>query len=195
MTDHGGHKNSYIRVPHASSNLLFNNTKLWIDKALEINGSPHNGTFESAYRVANHLCRFYGDSVSVREALKKQGWVVAEKMSTVKYVAMLSSLKISGIQERILARYLKEHFGKTFCPTQTAVGALTKGHADVQTGTKLWTYQGKDIEETVEWWELDLDKAIAQRLQRELLSRSTSPSDVVNVQAVEVGGDHGDTAF
>ena len=192
VTDHGGHKNSYIRVPRSSSDLSFNNTKLWIDKALEINGSPHNGTFESAYRVANHLCRFYGDSV--RQALKKQGWVIAEKMYTVKYVAMLSSLKISGAQERILARYLKEHFGKSFCPTQTAVGELTNGHADVQTGTKLWTYQGKDIEETVEWWELDLDIAIAQRLQRELLSCSTSPSDVVNVQAV-VGGDHGNTAF
>jgi hypothetical protein len=52
-------------------------------------------------------------------------------MSTVKYVAMLSSLKISGAQERILARYLKEHFGKRFCPAQTAVGALTNGHTDV----------------------------------------------------------------
>jgi hypothetical protein len=35
---------------------------------------------------------------------------------------------------------------------------------------------------------------IAQRLQRELLSRNTHPSDVVNVQAV-VSRDHGDTAF
>jgi hypothetical protein len=193
VTDHGGHENSYIWVPRASSNLLFNNNKLWIDKAFEINGSPHNGTFESAYRVANHLCRFYGDSDSVCQALKKQGWVIAEKrMSTVKYVAMISSLKISWTQQRqrILARYLKEHFGKRFCPTQTAVFELTNGHADVLIGRKLWTYQGKDIEETIEWWELELDKAIAQRLQQELLSRSTSPSDVVNVQAV-VGGDHG----
>ena len=76
--------------------------------------------------------------------------VIAEEKSTVKYVAMLSSLKISGTQERILARYLKEHLGNSFCPTQTAVGKLTNGHADVQTGTKLWTYQGKEIEKTVE---------------------------------------------
>ena len=37
VTDHGGHKNSYIWVPRASSDLSFNNTKLWIDEALEIN--------------------------------------------------------------------------------------------------------------------------------------------------------------
>ena len=192
VTDNAGNKNSFIRVPRSSSDKSFNNTKSWVDKALEISGSPHNGTFESAYRVANHLCRFYGDSV--RQALKKQGMVIAEEMSTVKYVAMLNSLKISGKQERILARYLTEHLGNSFCPTQTAVGKLTTGHADVKTGMKLWTYQGKENEETVEWWELELDKAIAQRLERELLSRNTHPSDVVNVQAV-VGGDHGDTAF
>ena len=79
--------------------------------------------------------------------------VIAEEMSTVKYVAMLNSLKISGKQERILARYLTEHLGNSFCPTQMAIGKLTTGHADVKTGMKLWTYQGKENEETVEWWE------------------------------------------
>ncbi len=94
VTDYAGHKNSFIWVPHSSSDRSFNNTKSWVDKALEISGSPHNGTFESAYRVANHLCRLYGDSD--RQALKKQGMVIAEEMYTVKYDAMLNSLKISG---------------------------------------------------------------------------------------------------
>jgi hypothetical protein len=61
VTDNAGHQNSFIWVAHLSSDKLFNNTKSWVDKALEISGSPHNGTFESAFRVANHLCRFYGD--------------------------------------------------------------------------------------------------------------------------------------
>jgi hypothetical protein len=61
VTDNAGHQNSFIWVPRLSSDKSFNNTKSWVDKALEIIESPHNGTFESAFRVANHLCRFYGD--------------------------------------------------------------------------------------------------------------------------------------
>ena len=138
------------------------------------------------------MCRKYHDGYC--KALKKNGKEIAMDMGTVKYVAMLSELKISGVQERILARYLKEHLGNSFCPSQAAIGKLTEGHVNIQTGSKLWTYQGKDIEETVECWEIDLDKAIAQRLEREVMSWNTTPSDVVHVQAV-VGGDHGDTAF
>ncbi len=49
----------------------------------------------------------------------------------VKYVAMSSALKISGTQKRILARYLFEHLGNRFSPTQMAIRELTKGHADI----------------------------------------------------------------
>jgi hypothetical protein len=69
-----------------------------------------------------------------------------------------------------------------------AIVKLTKGHADIHTGSKVWIYQGTD------GWDMDLDKAIALRLSRELASRNMNPSDMVEVQAV-VGGDHGDTAF
>ncbi len=138
---------------------MFDNSNSWVDKALQISGSPHNGTFESAFHVVNHLCQFYGDSV--RKAVKKQGMVIAQEMLTVKYVAMLSTLKITGVQERILAQYLQEHLGNSFCPTQMAIAKLTKGHADIHTGSKVWIYQGKEIEEMVEWWDMDLDKAIA----------------------------------
>ena len=61
VTDNAGHQNSFIQAPRLSSDKLFKNTKSWVDKALEISGYPHNGTFESAFRIANHLCRFDGD--------------------------------------------------------------------------------------------------------------------------------------
>ncbi len=85
----------------------------------------------------------------------------------VKYVAMLSMLKITGAQERILTRYIQEHFGNSFCPTQMAIAMLTKGHADIHTDSKEWIYQSKEIEEMFKWWDMDLDKAVAQRLSRE----------------------------
>ena len=34
-------------MPHSSSDKSFNNTKSWVDNALAINGSIHNGPFES----------------------------------------------------------------------------------------------------------------------------------------------------
>jgi hypothetical protein len=58
---YAGHAISFLCMPQLSSDKLFNNSKSWVDKALQISGSPHKGTIESAFRVANHLCRFYGD--------------------------------------------------------------------------------------------------------------------------------------
>jgi hypothetical protein len=66
----------------SSSDKSFNNHKSWVDEALQISGSPHNGTFESAFRVVNHMCRFYKDSVV--KALNKQGMVIAQDMTVVK---------------------------------------------------------------------------------------------------------------
>ena len=190
VIDNAGHRISYLKVLRASSDKSFKNSKSRIDKCLNING--YVCMDQSSFQLCNYMCRKYHDGYC--KALKKNGKEIAMDMGTVKYVAMLSELKISGMQERILARYLKEHLGNSFCPSQAAIGKLTEGHVNIQTGSKLWTYQGKDIEETVEWWEIDLDQAIAQRLERELVSRNTTPSDVVHVQAV-VGGDHGDMAF
>jgi hypothetical protein len=89
VKDYAGHAISFLHVPWTSSDKSFNNNKSWVDEALQISGSAHNGTFESAFRVANHLCKFYRDSVC--KALNKQGMVIAQEMSTVKYVAMLSA--------------------------------------------------------------------------------------------------------
>jgi hypothetical protein len=91
VKDYACHVISFLHVPNSSSDKSFDNSKSWVDEALQINGSAHNGTFESAFRVANHLHRFYGDSVC--KALNKQGMFIAQEMSTVKYVTMLSALK------------------------------------------------------------------------------------------------------
>ena len=46
---------SYVRVPTSLSDQSFQNSKEWLDAAIQTAGSKHNGTFEAAYRIANHL--------------------------------------------------------------------------------------------------------------------------------------------
>ena len=53
----------YVRVPRTSSDSSFSNSKEWLDAAIQISGSKENDTFKAAYRIANHLLRFYKDSV------------------------------------------------------------------------------------------------------------------------------------
>ena len=53
---------SYVRVPRTKSDRSFWNLKEWIDTAIQISGSKHGGTFESAYRITNHIIRYYNDS-------------------------------------------------------------------------------------------------------------------------------------
>ncbi len=73
VKDFGCHDFMFVQLPHSSSDKLFNNTKSWVDEALKYNGSTHGGTFESAFCVSNHLCRFYRDSFVA--AMEKQGLV------------------------------------------------------------------------------------------------------------------------
>jgi hypothetical protein len=100
VKDFGGHDIMFVRVPRSSSDKSFNNTKSWVDEALKYNGSTHGGTIESAFRVSNHLCRFYRDSFVT--AMEKQGIPIAQPMSMVKYAAMMSALNITGKKERVL---------------------------------------------------------------------------------------------
>ena len=193
VKDFGGHNIMFVRVvPRSSSDKSFNNTKSWVDEALKYNGSTHGRTFESAFRVSNHLCRFYRDSFVA--AMEKQGMPIAQPMSTVKYAAMMSALNITGKKERVLGKYMRQHLGPAFCPTQKSVSILAVGHTKVHTGSMPWIYEGKEREETVEWTEKDLHTEIEAQLLRFLKSRGMRPSGVKAVQAV-VGGDHGDTAF
>ena len=182
----------FVRVPRSSSEKSFNNTKSWVDEALKYNGSTHGGKFEIAFRVSNHLCRFYRDSFVA--AMEKQGMPITQPMSTVQYAAMMSTLNITGKKERVLGKYMRQHLGPSSCPTQRSVSILAEGHTKVHTGSMPWIYDGKEREETVEWTEKDLHTEIEVQLLRCLKSQGMRPSDVKAVQAV-VGGDHGDTAF
>jgi hypothetical protein len=118
VKDFGGCNVMFVQVPRSSSDKSFNNTKSWVDEALKYNGWIHGGTFESAFRVSNHLCRFYRDSFFA--AMEKQGMLITQPMSTVKYAAMMSALNITGKKDRVLGKYMREHLGPAFCPTQKA---------------------------------------------------------------------------
>jgi hypothetical protein len=192
VKDFGGHDVMFVQVHRSSSDKSFNNTKSWVDEALKYNGSTHGGTIESAFRVSIHLCRFYRDSFVA--AMEKQGMPIAQPMSTVKYAVMMSALNITGKKERVLGKYMRQHLGPAFCPTQKSVSILAVGHTKVHTGSMPWIYEGKEREETVEWTEKDLHTEIEVQLLRCLKSRDMRPSDVKAVQAV-IGGDHSDTAF
>ncbi len=67
----GGHEVEFVRVPRSSTDKSFNNDKSWVDDALKVNESTHGDTYESAFLVSNHLCRFLRDSFVA--AIEKQG--------------------------------------------------------------------------------------------------------------------------
>ena len=187
VTDYRGRNLSFVRVPKAGSDKSFYNSKSWIDDALKINGSPHNGTFESAYRVSRHLCRFYKEPFVA--ALRKEGMEIANPMSTTQFVAMLSALQITGEKEKVMAKYLRRYLGKGFCPSQQRISILGEGHAEVFTKSIEWEYEQGKRKETVEWMEKDINSEIEIQLARALNARRLlQPSNVHEVQAV-VGGD------
>jgi len=104
VNNFAGHEVLYLRIPRASNDKLFNNSKTWVDEA-----------FESAKRVIIHLIKFYNDSFL--EALKMRVMAIAQPMTMTQYVAMLSTLGISGNKEQAeLAKYLRHHLGKSFIP-------------------------------------------------------------------------------
>ena len=71
---------------------------------------------------------------------------------------------------------------------------LSEGHSVVHHGSCVFTFEGKNKAEFVEWTEKNIDEEITLYLQRHLSSRSVQPSEVARVQVI-VGGDLGDTAF
>ena len=193
VPDYWGRDLSFVRVPKAGSDKSFYNSKSWIDDALKINGSPHNGTFESAFRVSKHLCRFYKEPFVA--ALRKEGMEIANPMSTTQFVAMLSALQITGQKEKVLAKYLRQYLGKGFCPSQRGMSILGEGHAEVFTNSIEWEYEAGKRKEKVEWMEKNVHSEIEIQLTRALNSRSLlQPSNVYEVQVV-LGGDFGDKAF
>ena len=62
IIDSANNSVTFVRIPKTSSDRSFQNTKEWLDVAIKVAGSKHGGTYEAAYRFANHLIRFYRDS-------------------------------------------------------------------------------------------------------------------------------------
>jgi hypothetical protein len=130
VNDFAGNKVSYLRKPWTSSDKSFNNSKMWVDDALSLNHGPNKSTFESAMWLTSHLFRFYNDSFM--EALKRRGVAIAQPMTMMQYVAMLSNLGLSGKEEKELAKYLQHYLGKCFIPSQKDVWMLAEGHASIK---------------------------------------------------------------
>jgi hypothetical protein len=115
--DSSNNRSSFVRVPKTSNDRSFQNSKEWLDVAIKIAASKHKTTYEAAYRIANHLCRFYKDSVLA--ACETQKIVVCEPMSATAFSAMMCAGKISGTGELEVKKHLSAHLGPGFCPTRT----------------------------------------------------------------------------
>jgi hypothetical protein len=183
---------SYVRVPRTTSDHAFTNSKEWLDTAIKISGSKQGGTFESAYRISNHLIKYYKDSFLA--ACETQRVPVIKPMTATGFQAMLCAGNLSGDAERVLKKHLSSHLGPGFCPTRRSVNMLSEGHSVVHYGSCAFTFEENKKAEFVEWTEKNVDEEITLNLQRHLSSQSVQPSEVARVQVV-VGGDHGDTAF
>jgi hypothetical protein len=105
-------KISYIRVPRTTSDRSFLNSKEWVDNAIQVSGSKHNGTFESAYRIANHICRFYRDSFVA--ACETQRVPICRPMTATEFQGMISAGGVNGVSEKELKKHLSAHLGKGF---------------------------------------------------------------------------------
>ena len=115
--DSSNNRSSFVRVPKTSNDRSFQNSKEWLDVAIKIAASKHKTTYEAAYRIANHLCRFYKDSVLA--ACETQKIVVCEPMSATAFSSMMCAGKISGTGELEVKKHLSAHLGPGFCPTRT----------------------------------------------------------------------------
>ena len=150
-TDMSNNQILYVQVPQTSSDHSFVNTKEWIDTPIQIAGSKHSGTFKSAYRIVNHMIKFYRDSFLL--ACENQKVPIGKEMSSTQFQAILSAVKVSGTGEREFKKHLSAHLGKGFCPTRQSVNMLAKGHCDIHYGSLEFTYDGKEKAEFIEWTE------------------------------------------
>jgi hypothetical protein len=81
-TDMSNNKISYVRVPWTTSDHSFVNLKEWINTAIQIAGSKHSGTFKSAYRIVNHMIRFYHDSFLLACKIKST-YLQGDELNTI----------------------------------------------------------------------------------------------------------------
>ncbi len=135
-------------MPKTTSDHAFTNSKEWLDTAIKISRSKQGGTFESAYRNANHLIKYYKDSSLA--ACKTQQVPVIKPMTATEFQAMLYARKVSRTGERELKKHLSSHLGPGFCPTRQSMNMLSEGHSIVHYGSCEFTFKGKKKAEFVE---------------------------------------------
>jgi hypothetical protein len=128
-------------MPRTKSDNAFTNLKEWLDTAIKISGLQHGGTFESAYRITNHLIKFYKDSFLA--ACQTQGVPAIKPMSATEFQSMLHAGKVSKTGERKLKKHLSSHLGQGFCPTQRSVNMLLEGLGVVHYSSCDFTYNRK----------------------------------------------------
>jgi hypothetical protein len=83
--------------------------------AIRISGSKEGDTFNSAYRITNHLWCFYKDSVLA--ACETQRIAVCKLMTATGFATMIKAAKITGVGEREVQKYLSAELGHGFCST------------------------------------------------------------------------------
>ncbi len=123
--DSAKNSESQIRVPKTSSDRSFQNSKEWLDAAIKAARTKHKGTYEAAYRISNHLLRFYRDSVLA---------ACETQMSATQFSSMMNTSGVSGKGEQEIKKHLKAHLGPGFCPSRRCVGMLSQGHGVVNYG-------------------------------------------------------------
>jgi hypothetical protein len=148
IIDSANNSVSCIRVPKTSSDRSFQNSKEWLDAAIKVAGTKHKGTYEAAYRISNHLLRFYRDSVLA--ACETQRIPVSKPMSATQFSSMMNASGVSGKGEQEIKKHLKAHIGPGFCQSRQCVGMLSEGHEVVNYGCINFTYEGKQQEEFIE---------------------------------------------
>ena len=119
IIDSANNSVSYIRVPKTSSDRSFQNSKAWLDVAIKVAGTKHGGTYEAAYRISNHLLRFYRDSVLA--ACENQRIPASKPMSTTQFSLMMNASGVSGKGEQEIKKHLKAHLGLGFCPSRRCI--------------------------------------------------------------------------
>jgi len=94
IIDSANNSVSYICMPKTSSDQSFQNSKEWIDAAIKVDGTKHKRTYEGAYRISNHLLRFYRDSVLA--ACETQRIPVSKPMFATQFSSMMNASGVSG---------------------------------------------------------------------------------------------------
>jgi hypothetical protein len=89
IIDSANNSVSYVHVPKTSSDRSIQNSKEWLNVAIKVAGTKHGGTYQSAYRIANHLLRFYRDSVLA--ACENQRLPTSKPMTATQFSAMMQT--------------------------------------------------------------------------------------------------------